>query len=192
MFAEGGDISATGWTWISIAVGAVCTLLGALAKTINDVIKARTEAKVTLAKAEAEAKVTLAKAKRDDDEQAVGQWRDLYRATKEELGRLVAHVDELSGEMGHIRADHEECRAEYADLFGAYEGTYQALAGCAKALKEQGKDVAMPPKVERRAPRPSQRAEREFSQRQLAQNTALLKRQSEEILSRPDAPPEGN
>jgi uncharacterized protein (UPF0216 family) len=190
IFAEEG-ISATGWTWISIAVGAACTLLGALAKTINDVIRARTEAKVTLAKAEAEAKVTLAKAKREDDEQAVGQWRDLYRTTREELGRLVAHVDEMSKEMGEIREDHRECQEDNGRLFAAYDGAYDALSSCAKALREVGKDVSVPPRMQRPPPRPSDRAEREFKRRELEQNTTLLSKQGKEVLRLPDPPAGG-
>jgi NADPH:quinone reductase-like Zn-dependent oxidoreductase len=190
-FAEagGGD-----WVWITLAAGAVCTVLGALAKTLNDVVtswfRAKAEAKLTQAKAEAVVKIEEAKIKAEEDATAIGQWQGLYEesrrrnaALEAHVARQDAHIDELGRRMGDLAADHAECQVQMSDIYGDHVLMHDFCLRCAGGLEKHGIDVGkVPPLAERPRRTHERRAAAEFAAREAAQNTAAVKSVTNEIL----------
>lgn len=203
----GGD-----WVWISLATGAICTILGALSKTLSDVIKnwfdAKAKAKLEIAKAvveeakahseEAAASAVRTQARISEENAAAGRWQALYEEVHAErlenrkhVARQDAHIDELTREISRLRAEHNRCEVEIAQIYGSYEWLYDFCGRCAAELEKLGGSPGpVPPKAQRQ-PRPEARTgEAEFNHRQAEQNTKLLKAITQEVLTAPmtDAP----
>lgn len=201
------------WAWMLTAgLAGFGTAIGFFKGAIIDILKGIAEAKVTRARGDAEARVIFANAEaeakralataeaearrkevearsRTDDAanlrlQSVCDRLDVeLKESKLHIGRLTAHVEAVSRQVAEREVEHLQCRAEMADLHGAYEALYGCCASLAEAAAKRGETVHLPRKVERR-PGPPGRPEAEARQRE--QSTRLLHRTTEELGRRTD------
>lgn len=156
---------------VAIVVAALGAIASAIVVVLNARHKNRTESKV------AEHKLRL-----DEDQTAIGQWRELHEIHQQQLERQEKHIAEQGKLIDELFVADSECQIAFAQQYGTLEWMYDSLTRASAILKKHGLDdlgqlPVLPPR-----PQPRRSRQRtEFLTRQTAQETENLAKISEEI-----------